>query len=721
MEGNDTMKNSQAGTMVKADSQIIPYTQNRELSWLKFNERVLEEAADLDVPLLERLKFIAIFTSNLDEFFMIRVGSLFDLSLMDFKNRDIRSNMTPKEQLDAIYSATAPLYQKKTTVYKSIKEGVKHFGIYPLDYSDLEKSEVKYIKDYYYQEIEPILSPQIVDSHHPFPFIANKSLTILFLLKFKGRNTLGVLPVPDSLPEVVFLPGAEIRYIRTEKILFEFGETVFKKSEIIEKNIICITRNADISPDDEAYLEIADFRNKMKKMLLKRRRLSVVRLEASYSMSKDFLSAVCNEFEIQEKQTFVSDSALKMGYVFDLFSRISPAQQRLLAFAPYNAVPPHDLDPNQSIFRQVKRKDMLTYYPFESMDCFLTMMKEAAIDANVISIKITIYRLSRNAKLVDYLCNAAENGKDVTVVLELRARFDEQNNIDWSEKLEESGCKILYGLDSCKVHSKICLITLKERSGFSYITQVGTGNYNEKTAELYTDLSLITADPEIGQDAATFFKNLSMSNTEGNYKVLLVAPFSFKTRLLALMDEEICKGPDGYISFKINSLTDIDFIHKLAEASRAGVTVKLIIRGICCLLPGIPGETENITIISIVGRYLEHSRVYSFGKDSEQKIYISSADLMTRNTERRVEVACPILNHQLKDRINRMLDLLWQDNVKARCLQADGSYIKLEPGSRLVDSQQTSTEAYCCPSPIRDTPTPLLSDRVQKFLARFGL
>lgn len=715
------MKDSVVETRAKTVSSLIPYTQNRELSWLKFNERVLEEAADPDVPLLERLKFIAIFTSNLDEFFMIRVGSLFDLSLMDFKNRDARSNMTPKEQLDAIYSATAPLYQKKTSVYTSIKEGVKHFGIYSLDYNELEKSEVKYIKDYYYQEIEPILSPQIVDSHHPFPFIANKSLSILYLLKFKGRTTLGVLPIPTSLPQVVFLPGSEIRYIRTEKILFEFGENVFKKCEILEKNIICITRNADISPDDEAYIEIDDFRSKMKKLLLKRRRLSVVRLEVNYPMSKEFLSAVCNEYEIEENQTFVSDSPLKMDYIFDLFSRISPAQQRLLAYTSYTAVPTQGIDQSQSILRQVKRKDVLTYYPFESMDCFLTMMKEAASDPNVISIKITIYRLSRNAKLVDYLCYAAENGKDVTVVLELRARFDEQNNIDWSEKLEESGCKILYGLDSCKVHSKICLITLKERSGFSYITQVGTGNYNEKTAELYTDLSLMTADLEIGQDAATFFKNISIGNTEGKYNVLMVAPFTFKTQLMALMDEEIKKGSNGYISIKINSLTDIDFIHKLAEASRAGVQVKLIIRGICCLLPGIPGETENITIISIVGRFLEHSRIYSFGKDSDQKIYISSADLMTRNTERRLEVACPILNHQLKERMNRMLNLLWQDNVKSRRLQADGSYQKIEPGSHIVDSQQTSIEGYCCPLPKHDTAPKLLSDRVQKFLVRFGL
>lgn len=590
-----------------------------------------------------------------------------------------------------------------------------------MDYNELEKSEVKYIKDYYYQEIEPILSPQIVDSHHPFPFIANKSLSIIYLLKFKGRTTLGVLPIPTSLPQVVFLPGSEIRYIRTEKILFEFGENVFKKCEILEKNIICITRNADISPDDEAYIEIDDFRSKMKKLLLKRRRLSVVRLEANYPMSKDFLSAVCNEYEIQENQTFVSDSPLKMDYIFDLFSRISPAQQRLLAYTSYTAVPTQGIDQSQSILRQVKRKDVLTYYPFESMDCFLMMMKEAASDPNVISIKITIYRLSRNAKLVDYLCYAAENGKDVTVVLELRARFDEQNNINWSEKLEESGCKILYGLDSCKVHSKICLITLKERSGFSYITQVGTGNYNEKTAELYTDLSLMTANLEIGQDAATFFKNISIGNTEGKYNVLLVAPFTFKTQLMALMDEEIRKGSNGYISIKINSLTDIDFIHKLAEASKAGVQVKLIIRGICCLLPGIPGETENITIISIVGRFLEHSRIYSFGKDSDQKIYISSADLMTRNTERRLEVACPILSHQLKDRMNRMLNLLWQDNIKARRLQPDGSYQKIEPGTHMVDSQQTSIEGYCCPLPIHDAAPKLLSDRVQRFLVRFGL
>jgi polyphosphate kinase len=666
-----------------------PYTQNRELSWLRFNERVLEEADDPDVPLLERLKFVAIFTSNLDEFFMIRVGSLFDLSIVDPKNRDARSDMTPKEQLGAIYEATAPLYHKKTKVYNSIKEGVKHFGIYPLDFAELEKSEARFIRDYYTNEIEPILSPQIVDAHHPFPFIANKSLAILFLLKFKGRATLGVLPVPAALPDVVFLPGSELRYIRTEKILFELGEGLFKKYDLIEKNIVCITRNADISPEDEAYTEIGDFRSKMKKLLQKRRRLAVVRLEANYPMGKDFLAALQAEYKIEEHQTFVSDSALKMDYIFGLFPRLSPAQQHMLTYPPHKPALSSDLDPGQSILRQVKKKDVLLHYPYDSMDSFLALVREAASDPGVISIKITIYRLARQTRLVEYLCAAAENGKDVTVVLELRARFDEQNNIDWSEKLEDAGCKILFGLDACKVHSKMCLITVRERSGFTHITQVGTGNYNEKTAELYTDLSLMTANPVIGQDAVDFFKNLSIGNTEGKYAALMVAPDALKKQLLELMDEEIRKGEDGFLSIKINALTDMDLIDKLAEASRAGVRVLLIVRGICALLPGIPGETDRIEVRSIVGRFLEHSRIYVFGRGESQKIYISSADFMTRNTERRIEVACPILDSRLKEQINRMLDLLWQDNVKARVLQPDGTYARISSGKSPIDVQES--------------------------------
>lgn len=672
----------------------LSYTQNRELSWLKFNERVLEEAEDPSVPLLERLKFVSIFTDNLDEFFMIRVGSLFDLSMIDGKRRDDKSNLTPEEQLTAIYREVRILYHKKTKVYNEIKESLKQFGVHPLDYQELEKNEVKYIKEYYKTSVEPILSPQIVDTHHPFPHIANKTLCIVSMLKHKGKNTLGILPVPASLPEVIFLPGNDVRYIRTEKILFEFVESVFVNYELIEKNILCITRNADISPDDEAFEASEDFRSKMKKMLSKRKRLSIVRLEANYPLSEKTLVTICDKFEIHESQIFVSDTALKMNYIFELFNRVNSRQRTQLTYPVFNPATPAGIDLNQSVIKQCKRQDILLFYPYESMRTFLQLIKEASCDSSVISIKITIYRLSKKTKLVDYLCTAAENGKDVTVLLELRARFDEQNNIDWSEKLEESGCKIIYGFDAYKVHSKVCLITMKEGNQVSYITQVGTGNYNEKTAELYTDISLITANPAIGQDAMDFFKNISIGYFEGNYSELLIAPVGFKRQLLTMMDEEIIKGAAGNIFIKINSLTDIDFIEKLALASRSGVKIQLIIRGICCLLPGVRGETDNITVISIVGRFLEHSRIYCFGSGQNQKIYIASADLMTRNTERRIEVACPIIDKKNKDQISKMLETLWSDNIKSRILQMDGSYIKKYLNGSGIDCQNIFIDVH---------------------------
>lgn len=670
------------------------YTQNRELSWLKFNQRVLEEAADVNVPLMERMKFISIFTSNLDEFFMIRVGSLFDLSLVDDEHRDNKSGMTAKEQLDKIYSEVLPLYEQKSNIYKEIKIEIQEYGVSPLDFGELEATEVKYIKEYYKANIKPILSPQIVDTHHPFPHIANKEIYIIALLKHKADFILGLLPVPNTLPEIVFLPGSDIRYIRSEKILLEYANDVFGKYEIVEKNCMCVTRNADINPDSEDFESVEDFRSLMKKLLHKRKKLSVIRLEANHSMSDKFLNYLCEKFGITSNQIFISDTPLKMGYVFGLFSRLSNAQTKQLTYPVNSPVYSTSLNAKTSIIKQIKQRDLLLFYPFENMDSFLQMIREAANESSVISIKISIYRLAKKARLVDYLCLAAENGKEVTVFMELRARFDEQNNIDWSEKLEEAGCKIIYGLDAYKVHSKVCLITLKEKSGISYITQVGTGNYNEKTAELYTDLSLITANPEIGRDAVEFFKNMSIGNIEGHYDHLLVAPTNLKKVLLELINEEIEKGDRGAITIKINSLTDIDFIDKLTEASKAGATIKLIVRGICCLLPKINGETDNITIISVVGRYLEHSRIYSFGKGDEQRIYIASADLMTRNTERRIEVACPVMDKYLKHQINNILEAIWYDNVKARILLNDGSYTKKIDNRTSIDCQEYFAQVY---------------------------
>lgn len=663
------------------------YTQNRELSWLKFNERVLDEAGDQNVPLMERLKFISIFTSNLDEFFMIRVGSLFELSQLGETECDNKSGLTPTEQLDKIYEAVRPLYEKKTAIYKEIKLGLEKSGVWALDFSDLEASEMRYVRDYFKTNIKPILSPQIVDPHHPFPHIPNKEIVIVTLLRRKSENILGLLPVPHSLPEVVFLPGSEIRYINTEKIIYEFAHDTFGKYEIAEKNVLCVTRNANINPDSASFEELYDFRSRMKELLKIRRHQSVVRLEARNPMSGRFVSHLCERFKLQENQIYISNSSLTMTYIFTFFDKLTPSQRKQLMYPEFKPQPLPYLNLDQSIIKQIKRKDLLLSYPYESMDTFLHFIKEAADDPNVISIKITIYRLAKKAKLVDYLCAAAENGIDVTVLLELRARFDEQNNIDWSNRLEDAGCRIIYGFDDYKVHSKICLITMKEKNGIGYMTQVGTGNYNEKTSELYTDLSLITANPSIGSDANEFFKNMAIGNIEGYYKNLLIAPVNFKKRILGLLDEEISRGVEGSVFIKINSLTDVDIIDKLAEASKAGVDIKLIVRGICCLIPKIPGETDNITVISVVGRFLEHSRIYSFGSGERQMLYIASADLMTRNTERRVEAACPVLDDDLKSRINDMLTAIWYDNVKSRVLCADGNYIKKSGNSVPVDSQ----------------------------------
>jgi len=664
------------------------YMQNRELSWLRFNERVLEEASDPSVPLMERLKFVSIFTSNLDEFFMVRVGSLFDLSLLKGDEKDSKSNLTPQEQLHSIYSAVHPLYKKREGIYREIEKNLRKYDIYSLDMAELESSEQKYIKNYYKTSIRPILSPQIVDAHHPFPYIPSKEIFIAAILKSNARTLLGILPLPVNLPEVIFLPGNDVRFIATEKVLFEFVEDVYSMYQIVEKNCLSITRNADISSDDEAFELEDDFRSLMKKLLHKRKRLSVVRLEANHPLSAKFSNFLCDRFQLVKRQIFVSKTPMKMPYVFSIFDKLSFAQKKQLTYPEFSPQPSCSLDLDDSLIKQIKRSDVLLSYPFESMEAFLQLIKEAAYDSNVISIKITIYRLARKAKLIEYLCAAAEGGKDVTVLIELRARFDEQNNIDWSERLEEAGCRLIYGFDVYKVHSKICLITLKEKTGVSFITQLGTGNYNEKTAELYTDLSLITSDFQIGEDAMEFFKNMAIGNLNGKYQELLVAPHYFKSNLMDLIDSEIIKGKDGKITFKMNSLTDVDLIQKLSEASKAGVTVKLIIRGICCLLPQVETLTENIRVISIVGRFLEHSRIYSFGEGDDQKIYLSSGDLMTRNTQRRVEIACPVHDQNLKTRINQMFEAMWYDNVKSRVLGPDGIYYKKADNRAAINCQE---------------------------------
>ena len=654
------------------------YTQNRELSWLQFNARVLAEAEDENVPLLERFKFLAIFTSNLDEFFMIRVGSLCDMAAVDKEHTDSKSGLTAKEQLHLIYKAVEPLYARRDAAFSDVDSKLSAIGLRRLTMDSLAPDEQKYIKRYFKDIIAPVLSPQIVDSHHPFPHLEGKVLHIAALLSHKKTERLGLLPVPASLPPVVFLPETPSRYILTEDILLAYADHVFEMYDVLEKTVLCVTRNADIQVDDETFgVEGGDFRKKMEKLLRQRRRMAVVRVEISRPISDHFKEYFRSRFEVSDAQIFLSRTApLKLGYAFSLGEHLPEKKRAFLSDAPFTPQQPAMLSAGQSLLKAALQRDILLSYPYESMEPFLQMIREAANDPAVLAIRITIYRLASKAKLVEYLCAAAENGKDVTALIELRARFDEQNNIDWSERMEEAGCKIIYGFEDYKVHSKICLITRRERGAVRHITQVGTGNYNEKTAKQYTDVSLITADERIGQDAGAFFNNMALGNLSGHYSRLFVAPTSLKNNILALMDEQIAKGKDGYILLKFNSLTDIDVIAKLQEASCAGVTVEMIVRGICCLLPGVPGHTENITVTSIVGRFLEHSRIYVFGRGDEEKMYISSADLMTRNTERRVEIACPIDDPAVRTRLHDILYAMQHDTVKARVLQPDGTYCK---------------------------------------------
>ncbi|HJA06078.1 MAG TPA: polyphosphate kinase 1 [Candidatus Mediterraneibacter pullicola] len=668
-------------------SEVLDYTQNRELSWLRFNERVLEEARDEKTPLMERMKFVAIFTSNLDEFFMIRVGSLYDMAALDGKKTDSRSGMTPRQQLEAIYRAIAPLYKERDKTYAEIKKQLTPYGVCGLGFKELEQQEKKYVKKYFKEQILPVLSPQIVDANHPFPHLLNKEIYVVAQLKQDGKSMLGIVPVPQYITDVLYLPGNDVRYIRMEKVIMEYLELVFEQYEVSEKNYICVTRNADISPDDELYADNGDFRRIMQETLHKRRRMAVVRLETASPLSKEMEKYFCEKFKITSECIFRTKMPMKLGFIFAIADKLPETMKRSLINKPFAPQPSASLAEG-SVMEQVKRKDVLLSYPYESMDPFLQLIKEAASDPDVMTIKITIYRLAKKARLVEYLCAAAENGKEVTALIELRARFDEQNNIDWSERMEEAGCRVIYGFEGYKVHSKICLITYRNKNEIRYITQVGTGNYNEKTAKMYTDYSLMTSNQEIGEDAAVFFKNMSISNLDGVYNHLIVSPTSLKQKVLALMDEEIAKGENGRIIMKMNSVTDMDFIRKTAEASQAGVKVDLIVRGICCILPGIPGRTENLHVTSIVGRYLEHPRVFVFGAGADAKVYIGSADMMTRNTENRVEVACPIYDSGIRRRLIRDLQVMLSDNVKARRMGSDGTYRKKKQDGELVNAQE---------------------------------
>ena len=653
-----------------------PYMQNRELSWLTFNERVLEEARDPSNPLAERLKFVSIFTSNLDEFFMIRVGSLYDMAVMGDDQVDSRTGLLPSQQLEAIYRRAVLLMEQRDQVYAQLQTQLQAYGVCEVSPGQLAGKDN--LKTYFKTQLLPILSPQIVDINHPFPHLQNKSVYVVARLHGKDRSLFGIVPVPPSAPEVVYLPGEGLRYVRTEQLLLDNLKRVFDPYGVAEKNCVCVTRNADIAPQDEGFDVDDDFRCQMQKLLHKRKRMAVVRLECAAPLSEALSAFLCKRCHVAPAQIFLSRAPMRMGFVHPMLKKLPEPLHSALLYPPFSPQTPPK-PKRETYLHLVQRRDLLLSYPFESMEPFLRLIREAASDPSVLSIQITIYRLAQKARLVEYLCAAAENGKEVTAVIELRARFDEQNNIDWSERLEDAGCRVIYGFSDYKIHSKVCLITLKGKSGIQYVTQIGTGNYNEKTSEQYTDLSLITADQGIGLDAAEFFKNMAVGNLEGSYHNLLVSPSNLKQIILLLIGEETARGSHGRIIMKMNSLTDYDVMEKLAEASRAGVRVDLIIRGICCLRPGVPGHTEHISVTSVVGRFLEHSRIYSFGSGENQRLFLGSADMMTRNTQRRVEVICPVYATHTKARLNHILDILLRDTVKARALDSEGSYQKKVP------------------------------------------
>lgn len=671
----------------------ISFTQNRELSWLKFDQRVLEEANDRDVPVLERIKFFSIFDTNLEEFFMVRVGSLTDFKNLKKKPVDSKSGMTSDEQLDAILSDCIDLYRQKDQVYGQIVDELKVNGINFLKVSELSEKDRKSVEFYFNTKIEPILNFQVVDRVHPFPRLPNLALSVLFSLvgqKQEESNNIGLIQVPDKVKR--YLKINDTSFVFIEDIIKEFGYQVFEGYEVVNKYTISLTRNTDISYDDDDYDIDQDFRDYMKGKLKKRKRLHPVRLEVDKDLPDSSIEFLTSQFDLDKKNIFVTKSLMQAGFLFGLVEDLPENLITNHTYKPFTPQPSAMVNPNRKIMDQIDNKDIFLSFPYESMDPVIRLLEEAAEDDTVVSIKITLYRIAHDSKIAKALIKASENGKDVIVLMELRARFDEDNNILWSSQLEDAGCKILYGFDNYKTHSKICLITRVDHQGnINYITQVATGNYNEKTAKLYTDFSLMTANGAIGLDAKDLFDNVMLGNLDGEYKNLMVSPKSMQEGLEKLIDEQIKiqeNGGNGYIRLKLNSISDRILIDKLSEASNAGVKIEMLVRGITCILPGVKDRTENIEIYSVVGRFLEHHRVYQFGQGEDSKVYISSADFMTRNIRHRMEVAIPIFDQDIKNRIIDFLDLMFSDDVKIRKLLANGEYTKVQNINN-IDAQAT--------------------------------
>lgn len=701
-----------------------PYFQNRELSWLEFNKRVLDQATDESVPLLERLNFVSIFWSNLQEFFMVRVGSLHDLSLLKDKIVDKKSGWTPSEQLTHIYKRCSELYPIFEKTYLEVSSQLARKGICRLRTRDLSQKQYTFVQNYFAQNVLPFLSPQIVNSRHPFPHLTNGAIYIIVRLNeidssekskdkikknksLSAKNvTLGIIPLPPQSSRVIKLPSThgEGDFILLEDVIDHFAPQIFSMYKVKHTNIICVTRNADLDVVEGEEEQGDDYREHMKRILKKRSRLAPVRLECARPLSELVGKTLKKRLDLSDEQVFVTQVPLDLSYTYALGDLCEDEElKEELTNKPFAPQWPTNIDKNRSVINQVVESEVLLSYPYETMDVLIRMLREAAIDPAVVSIKITLYRLASHSNLAEALISAAENGKEVTALFELRARFDEFNNIEWSQRFEEAGCNVIYGFHDYKVHSKICLITRSTPDGTQYITQLGTGNYNEKTAKLYTDLSFFTDDEEIGQDAATFFQNMQMETLSDEYKKLSVAPLQIKQMVLENIDKQIERkkqGKDAGIFFKSNSITDEDVIKKLVEASQAGVSCTLLVRGIACIVPGLQGLTENICVVSIVGRLLEHSRIYCFGPmDGSVDIYLSSADLMTRNLDKRVEIAWPLLNQKLKEEIINYISICLSDTTKLRALKSDSTYTPLgsfkAEGDIGLDSQQyLIDEAY---------------------------
>lgn len=674
------------------------YYDNRELSWLKFNERVLEEASDKSVPLCERLMFAAIFQSNLDEFFMIRVGSLYDRTLVDDKDRDNKTDMTCSEQLDAIFKRVSELTPMRDEAYRGIMAELEKHGVEQVNFRQLSKDEESYLRVYFTAEILPLISPQVIDKRHPFPFLKNKEIYAVAHLESKSSVKIGLVPASGAFSRIIFLPGSKHRFMLVEELILHYMPLIFENYKILDKSLMRITRNADINMEEALYDHDVDLREVMSELLKKRKKLSPVRMELSRKLGAEAVTYLCEKLELKPEQIFRMKSPLDLSFVYPLRSRLTEVLP-LLFYGRADPQPSCEVIKDSPMIPQILNRDILLSYPFEAIRPFLRLLMEAANDPTVVSIKITLYRVASNSKVVDALIAAAENGKDVLVLVELRARFDEENNIGWSQRLERAGCNVIYGPESIKVHSKLLLITRKTGSGkIEYITQIGTGNYNEKTSALYTDLSLMTANQDIGAEAAMVFNALSTNTLAEHTSKLLVAPLCLQNKIIDMIDFEIAaaeRGEEAFIGLKLNSLTDKTLIDKLVEASQKGVKIRMVIRGICCLVAGVEGYTDNIEITSIVGRYLEHSRIYIFGTPERRKIYISSADFMTRNTLRRVEVAAPIYDTHVRQRILHIFDVLIKDNVKARKMLPDGTYVHVKTVGEPVDSQSTFIrEAY---------------------------